>query len=62
MFYNPCQLEGMEEPSYFGGYYHHEFVRTPNGWRSKHLVEQMLWRQNPPVQMQERLEANASAE
>jgi hypothetical protein len=59
MFYNPCQLGGMTEPSFFGGYYHHEFVRTSDGWKSKHLVEQMFWRQNMPTQMRERTEAGS---
>ena len=49
MFYNPCLLPGQDATSYFGGYYHHDFVRTPQGWRSKHLVEEMVWWVNHPV-------------
>ncbi|BDX30506.1 hypothetical protein TUM20985_10530 [Mycobacterium antarcticum] len=49
MFYNPMQLPGMEEPSYCGGYYHHELVRTPNGWRSRNLREESLWFTNAPT-------------
>lgn len=48
MFYNPMQLPGMAEMSSCGGYYHHEVVRTPDGWRSRHLSEEMVWFQNPP--------------
>lgn len=48
MFYNPMQLPGMAEMSSCGGYYHHEVVRTPDGWRSRHLTEEMVWFQNPP--------------
>ena len=25
-----------------------EVVRTPDGWRSRHLSEEMVWFQNPP--------------
>ena len=48
MFYNPMQLPGMIEMSSCGGYYHHDVVRTPDGWRSRHLTEEMVWFQNPP--------------
>ncbi|OBF94508.1 SnoaL-like polyketide cyclase [Mycolicibacterium flavescens] len=50
MFYNPMQLPGMTEPSFCGGYYHHELVRTPDGWRSRRLVEENVWFTNPPAQ------------
>jgi 3-phenylpropionate/cinnamic acid dioxygenase small subunit len=43
MFYNPMQLPGMTELSYCGGYYHHDLVRTPAGWRSRRLREENLW-------------------
>ena len=49
MFYNPMQLPGMTELSYCGGYYHHELVRTPDGWRSRHLREEKVWFVNAPV-------------
>jgi hypothetical protein len=42
MFYNPMQLPGMSELSYCGGYYH-ELLRTPEGWRSRHLREENVW-------------------
>jgi hypothetical protein len=49
MFYNPMQLPGMAEPSACGGYYHHDLVRTPDGWRSRKLREENLWFTNPPT-------------
>ena len=48
MFYNPMILPGSTEVSECGGYYHHEFVRTADGWRSRKLVEENLWFKNPP--------------
>lgn len=49
MFYNPMQLPGMAEQSACGGYYHHELVRTADGWRSRNLREENLWFTNPPA-------------
>jgi 3-phenylpropionate/cinnamic acid dioxygenase small subunit len=49
MFYNPMQLPGMAEMSYCGGYYHHEVVRTPEGWRSRMLREENAWFVNHPA-------------
>ncbi|HEU4360660.1 MAG TPA: nuclear transport factor 2 family protein [Mycobacterium sp.] len=49
MFYNPMQLPGMTDLSYCGGYYHHELVRTADGWRSRNLREENLWFTNPPA-------------
>ncbi|MBB2990020.1 ketosteroid isomerase-like protein [Mycolicibacterium iranicum] len=43
MFYNPMQLPGMPQQSCCGGYYHHDMVRTPDGWRSRHLREENVW-------------------
>ena len=43
MFYNPMQLPGMSDLSYCGGFYHHDMVRTPDGWKSRRLVEENLW-------------------
>ena len=48
MFYNPTQIKGLPELSIFGGYYYHDFVRTPEGWRSRRLREEMVWTANPP--------------
>lgn len=49
MFYNPMQLPGMTEPSFCGGYYHHELVRTSQGWRSRLLREENVWFRNGPT-------------
>jgi ketosteroid isomerase-like protein len=49
MFYNPMRLPGMSELSYCGGYYHHEMVRTPDGWRSRNLREENVWFVNSPT-------------
>jgi hypothetical protein len=37
------QLPGIAEMSSCAGYYHHELVRTPEGWRSRHLREENVW-------------------
>lgn len=26
-----------------GGYYHHDLVRTPDGWRSRKIVDDIVW-------------------
>ena len=49
MFYNPMQLPGMAEMSSCGGYYHHELVRTADGWRSRSLREDNVWFVNSPA-------------
>jgi ketosteroid isomerase-like protein len=46
-FYNPMQIPGVEGFTYTGGYYHHDMVRTPDGWRSRHLYEESIWFVNP---------------
>lgn len=50
MFYNPMQLPGTAEMSVCGGYYHHELVRTQDGWRSCELREENVWFTNAPGQ------------
>jgi hypothetical protein len=52
MFYNPTLIQGMPELCTFGGYYHHEMVRTQDGWRSRHLREEMMWTLNSPKGVQ----------
>jgi hypothetical protein len=47
MFYNPMQLPGIDRLAYSGGNYHHQVVRTPEGWRSERLVEETKWSVNP---------------
>ncbi|MCK0177416.1 MULTISPECIES: nuclear transport factor 2 family protein [Mycobacteriaceae] len=48
MFYNPMQLPGVDGISACGGYYHHQMVRTPDGWRSRNLREENVWFTNGP--------------
>ena len=48
MFYNPTQIKGLPDLSMFGGYYYHDLIRTPEGWRSRRLREEMVWTANPP--------------
>ncbi|SFS53076.1 nuclear transport factor 2 family protein [Saccharopolyspora flava] len=47
-FHNPMTLpQGDGKPDLlveFGGIYHHVFTRTPDGWRSRHLHEQICWK------------------
>jgi hypothetical protein len=50
--FNPMQFPGMNGLSYFGGYYHHDLVRTADGWRSRNLREEVLWSSNSPLEAQ----------
>jgi hypothetical protein len=46
-FHNPMVLpqeEGEGVLVEFGGIYHHELVRAPDGWRSRRLLEQIVWK------------------
>ncbi|WP_240641285.1 nuclear transport factor 2 family protein [Nocardioides ferulae] len=46
-FYNPMVLptgDGRGMVVEFGGIYHHAMVRTPAGWRSRRLHEQLVWK------------------
>lgn len=46
-FHNPMPMDdgnGGEKVVEFGGLYHHTFVRTPDGWRSRRLHEEIVWR------------------
>ena len=47
-FYNPMIFPGATELSYCGGRYHHRFVRTPDGWKSRELIEHNQWFASPP--------------
>ncbi len=40
--YNPMRFDDSNGFS-CGGYYHHDLVRTPDGWRSRRLVEEATW-------------------
>lgn len=45
-FHNPMVIsdgQGGERVVEVGGIYHHDFVRTPDGWRSERLREQVVW-------------------
>jgi SnoaL-like protein len=46
-FHNPMllpQRDGGETLVEFGGVYHHDLVRTPDGWRSRRLLEELVWK------------------
>jgi hypothetical protein len=46
-FHNPMllpQKDGSELLVEFGGIYHHDLVRTPDGWRSRRLLEELVWK------------------
>ena len=46
-FHNPMllpQKDGGEVLVEFGGIYHHDLVRTPDGWRSRRLLEELIWK------------------
>jgi hypothetical protein len=46
-FHNPMPAsdgQGGEKIVEFGGIYHHTMVRTPDGWRSRKLHEQVVWK------------------
>ena len=35
--------DGGESIVEVGGYYHHDLVRTPAGWRSRRMVDETVW-------------------
>lgn len=35
--------DGSEKLWEVGGYYHHDLVRTPHGWRSRAIVDDLVW-------------------
>jgi hypothetical protein len=46
-FHNPMPMDdgnGGEKVVEFGGLYHHTFTRTPDGWRSRKLHEEIVWK------------------
>jgi len=46
-FHNPMPLTGPDGATkivQFGGLYHHRMVRTPDGWRSRRLHEEIVWK------------------
>jgi len=47
-FFNPMYLQGPDGSQRYapgGGYYNHSLVRTSEGWRSRELVEEEVWRE-----------------
>ncbi len=45
-FTNPMvstRPDGTEQLWEVGGYYHHDLIRTPDGWRSRGIVDEMIW-------------------
>jgi hypothetical protein len=46
-FHNPMPMDdgqGGEKVVEFGGLYHHTMTRTPDGWRSRRLHEEIVWK------------------
>ena len=46
-FHNPMPMDdgqGGEKIVEIGGIYHHTMVRTPDGWRSRQLHEEVVWK------------------
>jgi hypothetical protein len=46
-FTNPMilpQQDGSELLWEFGGIYHHRMLRTADGWRSRELLEELVWK------------------
>ena len=35
--------DGTEKLREVGGYYHHDLIRTPDGWRSRGIVDDQVW-------------------
>ena len=47
MFNNPMRLPGGDT-WFTGGWYHHDLVRTPDGWHSRRLREESAWLDRAP--------------
>jgi hypothetical protein len=50
-FVNPmvvAQKDGPDRLWEYGGYYHHALVYTAHGWRSRELVEELVWKRGAP--------------
>ena len=47
MFNNPMRLPGGDT-WFTGGWYHHDLVRTHDGWRSRRLREESAWFDRAP--------------
>lgn len=45
-FFNPMTAPGPNDTVtvwLVGGYYHHRLVRTADGWRSRHMIDEIVW-------------------
>jgi hypothetical protein len=54
-FFNPMHItmpDGSSRSTPGGGYYNHRLVRTPDGWRSQELVEEEVWRDGLPANLE----------
>lgn len=50
MFFNPMSMP--DGSTWFtGGWYHHRVIRTPEGWRSRELVEESSWFAGMPTDL-----------
>ena len=52
-FHNPMPMDRQSDDGSvgtviveIGGYYHHTMTRTPDGWRSRKLHEEVVWKHN----------------
>jgi hypothetical protein len=48
-FHNPMPMDdgkGGTKIVEIGGYYHHTMTRTADGWRSRQLHEEVVWKHN----------------
>lgn len=49
-FINPMVstgVDGKETLWEVGGYYHHRLVRTADGWRSEHMIDELVYSRMP---------------
>ncbi|MGH9031122.1 MAG: nuclear transport factor 2 family protein [Acidimicrobiia bacterium] len=54
-FYNPMSItlpDGTSRSTPGGGYYNHRLVRTADGWRSQELIEEEVWREGLPENLE----------
>jgi hypothetical protein len=54
-FFNPMNItlpDGSSRSTPGGGYYNHRLVRTPDGWRSYELIEEEVWREGLPENLE----------
>ena len=43
MWFNVVRLPNASQNGYFGGRWHHEMIRTSDGWRSRNLRLEVVW-------------------